>query len=46
VAQRRTGYDEVDRDDTSFPPDIEGWHWISVVDLARVESMVHTSSVN
>jgi hypothetical protein len=44
VAQRRTGYDDVDRDDSHLPPDIEGWRWISVVDLARLDSMVHMST--
>jgi hypothetical protein len=30
VAQRRTGNEEVDNEDCSFPPDIDGWRWISV----------------
>jgi len=38
VAQRRTGYDEIDQEDSSFPPDIEGWHWISVIDPAQRDS--------
>jgi len=46
VAQRRTGHDEVDRDSSSLPPDIEGWRWISVIDLARLDSMMHTAAVN
>jgi hypothetical protein len=46
VAQRSTGYDEIDRDDSLLPSDIEGWRWISVIGLARLDSLVNTSSVS
>lgn len=30
VAAKRTGNLEIDTEDTAFPTDIDGWHWISV----------------
>jgi hypothetical protein len=38
VAQRATGYHEIDGEDGPLPSSIEGWRWISVVDRERWQS--------
>jgi hypothetical protein len=30
VVRRQTGSADVDREDAPYPPDVEGWHWLSV----------------
>jgi hypothetical protein len=33
VAGRRTGHREIDNEDRRLPPDIEGWHWVSLYEV-------------
>jgi hypothetical protein len=46
VAQRITSYDEIDGEDGPLPSSIEGWRWISVVDLGRWESTLNRLRTN